>query len=61
VVGLRDGLIVFDGPSSSINNDVLTSIYGEEDWETEASNHAGRTREESDTAKADAPDLIGRY
>lgn len=58
VVGLRDGVIVFDGPSSSIDNDVLTSIYGEEDWEAES---AGRgDAKESDAVDADAADVIGR-
>jgi phosphonate transport system ATP-binding protein len=33
VVGLRDGLIVHDGPPESLTNDILTRIYGEEDWE----------------------------
>ncbi len=33
VIGLRDGRIVFDGKPDDLNNDALTSIYGEEDWE----------------------------
>ncbi len=36
MVGLRDGKVVYDGPSSGINSDVLTTIYGEEDWEAES-------------------------
>ena len=32
IVGLQKGKIVFDGSSDEINNDVLTTIYGEEDW-----------------------------
>jgi phosphonate transport system ATP-binding protein len=32
VVGLKLGEIVYDGPSDGLNADVLTSIYGEEDW-----------------------------
>ncbi len=30
VIGIRDGRIVFDGPSSSITNDLLKEIYGRE-------------------------------
>ncbi len=33
VVGLRQGIIEFDGPPDSLTPDVLTMIYGEEDWE----------------------------
>ncbi len=33
VVGLRHGIIEFDGPPGSLTPDVLTTIYGEEDWE----------------------------
>ncbi|MCY4261415.1 MAG: phosphonate ABC transporter ATP-binding protein [Rhodobacteraceae bacterium] len=33
VVGLRQGHIAFDGPPGSLTPDVLTMIYGEEDWE----------------------------
>ena len=32
VVGLQQGLVVFDGTNNQIDNDVLTTIYGEEDW-----------------------------
>jgi len=32
IVGLRLGEIVYDGPPSGLNADVLTQIYGEEDW-----------------------------
>lgn len=34
IIGLRDGEIVFDGTSNEITADVLTEIYGEEDWST---------------------------
>ncbi len=33
VVGLRFGKIVFDGPPTGLSSDMLTEIYGEEDWE----------------------------
>jgi len=33
VVGLRQGEIVYDGSPGGLTPDVLTEIYGEEDWE----------------------------
>lgn len=33
VIGLRFGAIEFDGPPEGLTPDVLTTIYGEEDWE----------------------------
>jgi len=33
VVGLRLGEIVFDGPPNGLTSEMLTEIYGEEDWE----------------------------
>ncbi len=33
IVGLQAGEIIFDGPPNSLDADVLTQIYGEEDWE----------------------------
>ncbi len=33
VIGLESGRIVFDGTPEELTPDVLTSIYGEEDWE----------------------------
>ena len=36
VIGMRDGEIVFDGKPKQLTEKVLTSIYGEEDWSTEA-------------------------
>jgi phosphonate transport system ATP-binding protein len=32
IVGLRQGEIVYDGPPANLTAEVLTSIYGEEDW-----------------------------
>ena len=34
IIGLRDGLIVFDGSPDRLTPQVLTDIYGEEDWST---------------------------
>jgi phosphonate transport system ATP-binding protein len=33
IVGLRTGEIVFDGAPDALTTEVLTQIYGEEDWE----------------------------
>jgi len=32
IVGLRAGRVVYDGPSGGVDQDVLTRIYGDEDW-----------------------------
>jgi len=32
VIGLSDGLMVFDGTTNDLNEESLTAIYGEEDW-----------------------------
>ena len=32
IVGLKAGEIVYDGPPNALSADVLTKIYGEEDW-----------------------------
>ncbi|MFV2038198.1 MAG: phosphonate ABC transporter ATP-binding protein, partial [Paracoccaceae bacterium] len=32
VVGLENGAVVFDGSPKELNEEVLTKIYGEEDW-----------------------------
>ncbi|MBT7769667.1 MAG: phosphonate ABC transporter ATP-binding protein, partial [Rhodospirillales bacterium] len=34
IIGLRDGNLVFDGSPGELSHDVLTEIYGEEDWST---------------------------
>ena len=36
IVGLRAGEIVFDGKPSELTAEILTTIYGEEDWDTQA-------------------------
>ena len=32
IVGLRVGKVVFDGPPDALTPEMLTTIYGEEDW-----------------------------
>ena len=33
IVGLKEGSVVFDGPPDQLTPEVLTRIYGDEDWE----------------------------
>ncbi|MCE8033870.1 MAG: phosphonate ABC transporter ATP-binding protein [Halomonas sp.] len=35
IVGLRAGRIVFDGTPGELDADILTTIYGEEEWDTQ--------------------------
>jgi phosphonate transport system ATP-binding protein len=46
IVGLRAGRIVFDGAPGALTPEVLTAIYGEEDWS--ATIRKGREGEEDD-------------
>jgi phosphonate transport system ATP-binding protein len=46
IIGLRAGEVVFDGAPAALNEDVLTRIYGEEDWT------AMRHRAEEDAREA---------
>jgi phosphonate transport system ATP-binding protein len=32
IIGLRNGVVVYDGAPSGLTSEVLTEIYGEEDW-----------------------------
>ena len=49
IVGLRAGRVVFDGPPDDLTEAVLTTIYGEEDW-----NAMRQGDEEQAEAEADA-------
>jgi len=50
IVGLRDGVVVFDGSPDELDEVVLTEIYGEEDW----SLPRGRDRDEEGVEEEDA-------
>ena len=50
IVGLQLGEIVYDGPPDGLTADVLTRIYGEEDWEATIQ----KVDEESGDGDADA-------
>jgi len=53
IVGLRAGEVVFDGPAGDVSTDVLTSIYGDEDWTaiTRRMQQAAQDDEHLDEAK----------
>ncbi len=44
IVGLRAGAVVFDGVPSGLSTDVLTEIYGKEDWTATNKDHDGHGR-----------------
>jgi phosphonate transport system ATP-binding protein len=50
IIGLRVGEIVYDGPPDQLTPEVLTSIYGEEDW---SATIRRVTDETADTAEAE--------
>jgi phosphonate transport system ATP-binding protein len=53
VIGLELGAIKFDGPPEALTPDVLTQIYGEEDWEaTIAKIEDEEDTEDPETAEA---------
>lgn len=47
VIGLRHGQMVFDGDAGQLDENVLTQIYGEEDW------HASEQLERHDGSQSD--------
>ncbi len=58
IVGLRQGRIVYDGPADGLTPEVLTRIYGEEDW-TRGANRPGEPGEDDgpddgEASRADA-------
>ena len=46
LIGLRAGEVVFDGHPSELNDEVLTRIYGEEDWTAIRAKNAEDAQEE---------------
>jgi phosphonate transport system ATP-binding protein len=61
IVGLRAGEVVFDGPADGLTPEVLTRIYGEEDWsktgpkETDEDVHPKAPMPRADEIAAEAP------
>jgi phosphonate transport system ATP-binding protein len=59
IVGLRAGRVVFDGPPAALDADVLTKIYGEEDWTATFGNRAGDKPEDEDSVEVDEERMAG--
>ena len=58
IVGLRLGEIVYDGPPTGLTAEVLTQIYGEEDWSStirKVDEDAADTAEDADNVVAFEP------
>jgi phosphonate transport system ATP-binding protein len=53
IVGLQEGVIVYDGPPTGLTPAVLTHIYGEEDWT--ATPHR-KNKDEPDNVKGVEPE-----
>jgi phosphonate transport system ATP-binding protein len=53
IVGLRAGEVVYDGPASGLDAEVLTRIYGEEDWTRTSENET----DDGECGPAAAPSL----
>ena len=54
IVGLQLGEIVYDGPPNGLTSEVLTRIYGEEDWEATIETIEEEEEEEDEVAEAGA-------
>jgi len=52
IVGLQLGEIVYDGPPDGLTPEVLTKIYGEEDWEATIEKPKNDDDSESDNVKS---------
>ncbi|NQW84226.1 MAG: phosphonate ABC transporter ATP-binding protein [Alcaligenaceae bacterium] len=48
IVGLRAGVVVYDGPAAEIDKTVLTNIYGDEDWTAITQSMQATARGDSD-------------
>ena len=48
IVGLRAGVVVYDGPAANIDETVLTSIYGDEDWTSITQSMQGIARDDAE-------------
>jgi phosphonate transport system ATP-binding protein len=56
IVGLRAGEVVFDGPPAALSPEILTRIYGEEDWTALQRRHDDETEDESGGEEKKAAD-----
>lgn len=55
IVGLRQGIIVYDGAPDGLTSDVLTRIYGEEDWSA-TTKRSPEADEDADHEEPGAPE-----
>lgn len=46
ILGLRSGVVVYDGTPAGLTSDVLTEVYGEEDWTKTGTSHEDQADEE---------------
>jgi len=51
IVGLRAGIVVYDGPAVNIDKTVLTNIYGDEDWTAITQSMQATARADSDNSE----------
>ena len=54
IVGLRAGVVVYDGPAAEIDKTVLTNIYGDEDWTAITQSMQATARGDSDDGEQDS-------
>ncbi|CAO1658783.1 phosphonate ABC transporter ATP-binding protein [Halomonas sp. NYA30] len=57
IVGLRAGKIVFDGLPSELTSEMLTTIYGEEDWDTTPEPMDGDTSDDTSEVSSYPPGM----
>lgn len=54
IIGLRAGEVVFDGAPDALDNDALTRIYGDEDWNALRKSAAEDAQDAADVAQFEA-------
>ncbi len=59
IVGLSDGVVAFDGSPEALTPEVLTEIYGEEDWSTTIRKVEEDTSEETNFHKIEGESVAG--
>jgi len=57
IVGLRAGIVVYDGPAANIDKTILTNIYGDEDWTAITQSMQASARDDSSNSNQGNIDL----
>lgn len=57
IVGLRAGIVVYDGPAANIDKTILTNIYGDEDWTAITQSMQASARDDSSNSNQGNNDL----